>query len=271
MKAKGIFFSIGLSLLAFEVLSLSATTVVYRQEMQDSLQSVSAMERSYNVFKSIESDLSEIVIHTSGIEIDIDSNRVTFTEQIPNQQESIYQGILDKYEEFALNNTDNIQLQLSEMRNTFTLTVNNGCINYTHTSFGEDILVIPSISSLANYSIVIVSLGNITPCTWNISDGNNSLPVSVNIYGSSGGCSNTVLVDPSLTNIIETENSTIRITINSGGRLHIENNQASVINVLTDISLKNLSENISIYIPGDVISISLPANGILRKGKVRIM
>lgn len=273
MKNKGVVFTVGLALLALAVLSLSTTTLVYRQRMQDLVYSMAAVERVRNSFNSIGADLRGIVLKTSGIGIQLNGGVVLFNETIPNSQAAAYQSVLDLYGGFAANNTDNIILDLNGLRNTLTLAVQPSGLNYTHDFFGgREVRINPSSVNFNRYSVSIYSPENITNCTWNIPAGNNTLMLDFYIRGSPGACNLTLLADPSMTSSFDVNGGSLVMTVGSGGRLSIRNNWLTAVNVSTGVYLTNVSGSLmGIYLPEGIVRASLPEHGVSKGGRVKLI
>ncbi|MBM3309443.1 MAG: hypothetical protein FJY77_04235 [Candidatus Altiarchaeales archaeon] len=268
---KGIVFTIGLALLALTVLTLATTMLLYRQSMQDLVYAPSAMERAYNTFHSAADDLKDIVLQASGVAVTVDGNDITFTETIPNPNVLAYQTSIDLYANFISSNVDNLELDLNHLRNTLTFVTLPQNVSYTHNTFGgKTIYVLPSTTNL-NYSLSLQASENVSNCTYDIPPGDNTMAVYFEITGNPGSCTQTLLIDPSTSSSIYINEGSMTVSITPGGRLSVQSNLVSSINLTTTLHLAGQpNNNPGVYLPDDMLTASLSDYGMEKRGYVKI-
>ncbi len=269
---KGILFTTGLALLATAVLALAITSTYQLEKIQDLVFDKTAYSRAYNEYNTIAKDVKDIVLNTSGLKIEVLENTVTFNEFIQNPSAATYQSTIDTYRSFALNQTDNTQLQLTTLRNNLLLEIQPHSINYTHSTVGgTDILVQTPNVNMTNYSVTVVCSENVSSCAWNIPDGDKGTRLEVNVIGDPGSCSGTYLVDPSQTSRLNVNSGGLTVEVKPGGWLTVENNFVTAVNVSTTLYLTAVTDNIiAVYIPDGAVITAYEDYEIVKSGGIKI-
>ena len=130
------FFTVGAVLVLGLVLLFAK--VVSDARTEASRQTVS-FTRMADLHDSMEDSIAAIITQESGIDVLVGNDSVSFTESLPNGHAAGLQGRLDSFKSFVEGKESAVMLNVDRFNPTFRLTPQN--VSYTHTTYGEDILV----------------------------------------------------------------------------------------------------------------------------------
>lgn len=268
MKKRGLFFTLGLGLFAFVILSLSIIASKHFGTYDDRFIELIAFNRMSDIDQSLQGSIKEIFEATSGIGIGVTPTQVTFEQQIPLNF-ARFNSSAETFYNYAVSNDRKISMDFSDVRKSLPIWIRPNNILYSQNISQNYITIMPSSTNIGGYSIR-VSLGNslnITSCSKSMSQGIDDL--TIEIIGSNGtSCSSAMQANISSANNV-TANSVSVATI-SGGGIKISTPGMN-ITVSSTVKLLAVSEDLpAAYLPDNIISIDLANLGLSKNSTVKL-
>ncbi|MFH0798258.1 MAG: hypothetical protein V1906_02490 [Candidatus Woesearchaeota archaeon] len=268
MNRKGLFFTLGLGLFAFAILSLSIVASRHFGSYDDRFIEMIAFNRMSDLDMSLQDSIRELFIADSGITIGITSTQVTFDQKLPLDLADFNQS-MKEFNDYVNSNDRNIYMDLSEARNSLPLRIKPNDILYSQNVSQRSITIMPTSMNIAGYSIS-VNLGNsqnITSCSKTSAEG--AYNMTIEVIGSNGtSCTMTWLADISLNNNL-TANGISVATIPGGG-IKVTTPGTNTT-VSSTVRLQSAGEDLpAAYLPDNIISIRLAALELYKNGTVKL-
>lgn len=253
-KVKGMFFTLGLTLLATVLFSLAVLIVNNAEVSKEAATDFVIADRLYELDSSIQNSLAEIFKSKSGISI----SGTTFQESLPNGNYSVFNDSMFNYKNYTESAYDNVELNISKIIEELPIYIPKYGITYTHNSFGGNTIKVDRNSNVLGYRVEIIGSG-----------------VSCNLDGSTGSSLTLIMPNCPFYSIqvdtaqvtLTTQTSTTIISLNSND-LQITNSGNAVV-IETEILVPD--NQVAMYYSGDIVNINFLEFGVQKSGSVRIM
>ncbi len=253
VKVKGMFFTLGLTLLATVLFSLTILIVTNSEVSKEAATDFVIADRLYELDSSIQNSLAEIFKSKSGISI----SGTTFQESLPNGNYSVFNDGMTDYKNYTESTYDNIELNISRIIDELPIYIPRYDVTYYH-NFGENKINVSNSNSINGYVVEVVGLGTVG-C-----DSNNFVSGSLRLY---------VPNCP-----FDTQVSSVQLTLNgvgSGVVISLFGNELQITNTGNTKTIKTeilVPDNqVAMYYPGGIININFLEFGVQKSGSVRIM
>jgi len=270
MRKKGMFFTLGLSIIALVVLVLSIVIFNNFQTSEERFSNFIVFGRIYDLDISIQEGIKKIFDKTSGISLSTSSNTVIISENLPNSNNVGFSDEISNFKNFIESNFDNINLSVEDLNTNLTLIIDPVDVSYSHEDFGDRKIVLDYNENVSSVELYFWSnSSNGTVSFTSISSG--SLDVNV-VVEAPGGWH-----DEESASINPAQLSSAQISDLTGGNIEINFDQNRIDlesftndTVLSRTTLGLVTEYVNVNLP-NVISIVFQDFGISKFGGVRIL
>jgi len=246
-KVKGMFFTLGLTLLATVLFSLAILIVNNAEVSKEATTSFVIADRLYELDSSIQNNFAEILKDKAGISI----TGTTFQESLPNPNYLIFNDSMYDYKSYIETNYDNIALNISRITDEIPINVPRYGITYYHDFNQNKIKVNHTGSTIQGYRIEVVGATSCTVDDYTLGSMTLNIP----------SCFNNQV------NTAQITIGSVSISLTSN-ELQITNNGAAS---LIETELLVPDNQVAMYFPGNVINIDFLEFGIQKRGLARIM
>ncbi|MEK6817125.1 MAG: hypothetical protein AABY09_05905 [Nanoarchaeota archaeon] len=268
MSKKGIFFTLGLGMFAFVILSLSIVASRHFGSYDDRFIEMIAFNRMSDLDMSLQDSIRELFREDSGISIGVAQSQAMFDQHLPLDMTELNLS-MGLFNEYVVSNDRNIKLNLSEVRKSLPLWIKPSNIVYSQNLSQRSITIMPSEMNIAGYSITVNLEGpqNITSCVKASAAGAYNL--SIDIIASNGtSCGMAWSADITQYNNISANG--ISVATISGGGIKVSTSGTNAT-VSSKVSLQGVGEEIpTVYLPENIIGISLSALELYKNSTAKL-
>ena len=161
---KAMFYTVGFILLSSILLALAVIIAKTSIDKLDTISKISALDRSDELVISIQDGFVKIFKSKSGITV-ASGDSVSFREDLPNENNAIFNNYLDNYKEFIDSKNLSISLNINELKTNLPLRIMPNNIEYKHLPFEDAKIVITAQSSnFDGYSLEVTSTSQTIDC-----------------------------------------------------------------------------------------------------------
>jgi hypothetical protein len=269
---KGIFYTLGLTMLATIFLFLVIVMFQHNSFMQKDISNIALFDNMNNEIAYIENGYKNIV--NSAVNITISENIVIFEEQLPNIKATKFFEFADTFKELVENNSAfDLNINISKIQNALPLYVYPVGVLYNHTNgFGGNSVALSNTSLVTAYEINMTASSDGTiNVTWSAVSGPNALTITVSSGNETKTYSKSLDFSQQTTVTIKIGSSTD--TINVGGidfgKLTIQNNDISAL-VSRIKATFSTTQNMEVNFPENTVTITSQEARVTKTDAIRI-
>ncbi|MEK6934657.1 MAG: hypothetical protein AABW46_02155 [Nanoarchaeota archaeon] len=265
-KVKAVFFSLGFFILVLIFFSFAVLISDTFKLSRDRTSELIALEKFHTLDESTQQGFRDIFNITSGIKIS-KTNTITFTEELPNSNETNFKNNLTNFSNF-INLNYPIKLSDDIINNELALWIRPHNIKYYHESFGDDIIKVQHESYNFNKYIVNIITTRTLDSTSCSATGNSNGKLDVSATGaSSTSCSSNSPQHVDLFDDSDVLIATVDLTSNI---LTIDSE--SSITVTTSInSLDDLNKAVDIYTEEGTLFMNFSDFNFIKNTSIRVV
>lgn len=281
---KGALFTIGTMLVVIALFTFATLIYTNSLESKKRVAEIGVLDRIYDIDVSIQNSLKEIFDLSSGISIEINNQKISFTEDLPSENDSEFEDNNENFKDYVEDDNKNnpkIIINTTKFVNNLPLHIKPHNIIYTHPEdFGdEEIDIIPEEINMNGYDFTInVFSQTINELLWNeihecTFGDKGCIKFDILVKSDSSSKSDSRNIDASKHNELEIKigSSNILITIDNPAQINIQNN-VNKVNIKSEIDLKAINnDKIVVFYPDNVIITSLDDLKIKKQGTARIL
>ncbi len=271
---KGMFFTLGITLMALVLLTL---VVLVNHSVTESQPAVSEMVIFNRMQDEIEYTSRELIsiVNLFNITVSVDGNTVSIQEDLPFPNVGRFQTNMQDWKTFTETNSNfNLDLDVTDISNTLPLVINDQ-VEYRHTNgLSGNKIEVGNASLVESYSIEILVQGdgNVT-FGWNeIESGDQNFTLTVKTNNQTNSTSQSLDFSKGSELDVEIGGSEINIGIGKGsdaGFLKVDNEDQLTLTLTTNITL-NTAGDVKVSFPDSIINISSSQYNISRVTTARV-
>jgi hypothetical protein len=275
MNKKAVFYTVSILILTLVILSFTVLTVQQNQKLNENLRDSAALERVNAWHSSVSRDLQQILAY-SGIGLNLINNTIEIADYVPSDR-GAFVTEMQRYELFVEGQTNEAQLNFSDITNSLPLLIYPGNIIYTHPNGinGNSIEVQPKNAPFLLYDVDIAAGQAINQSSCSSSLVGSGKNISLTIAGTNGSCTFAGTFDPLQNSVLSAKTAGgNNISINlvpPYGNLLITDANSIGINASTKITLAMNSTSINVLYPEPVLFINLGQLEVNRTAEVRLL
>ncbi|MFH1722260.1 MAG: hypothetical protein ABH950_06630 [Candidatus Altiarchaeota archaeon] len=285
---KGMLFTVGLTLLALTILSMSSMYRAHTQRSQDGTFELLAVDRAWELESSMEKEIRSIFENTSGIEYNKTGLIVTFKESLNNSDAQVMNESITKFEAFLAQTNYTSQgglsaaLNLGEVKDHSTLVIHPYDVSYTHPILsGNTLQVKPDdYHDIKRYFVkfTIPDGKDRDNCTFMIPPylANDTVQLTVQVLGPMFSCGMDGLVavnEHNWVSVNDTSGNNFTLTLNDWATLSMNWTGASAINpLITEVTIEDPTPSeLFIGFPKNSLVIDFPQYNFSSVSFVRLL
>jgi hypothetical protein len=279
MNVKGIFLTISLMVLALGLIAFTQSAENIFAVSEGNTKYFSGIHRTVMKYENTEDNIIDIVENTAHLSFSIEDNALIVSEQLPDDSSlNDAQVALQKYRQFAMQYTDNLDVNISsDVLNVRDLVIEPYDIQYAHTSSDKQGELNQAVFTPGDYGIqgyvIDITVQNqpyqgITPSIVTLPSGGITLDIHVHeCTGCDANSSSYLNVDPDATSLITIETAgaapkDVNILISPGGILTVSNNNSVSIDLNTSIVFASATITPHIALPEGFVTIKENTLGV---------
>ncbi|MBI2140375.1 hypothetical protein HYU14_05605 [Candidatus Woesearchaeota archaeon] len=268
---RGVFLALGMLFIGIVLVSHAVLLGRNAQQAEELAAKLAALDRVYDLDASLQKSIREIFFAKSGISAQMTNTSISFLEVIPNLQASLLNTTMRSFESYIESKIPSVNISTKIIALEMPISISPLNINYTHTGFGgQDIIIKTKQQNFNGFNVGIILNQNVTGCSAEFEE-QGSLNFSYNIIGPDGNtCSGSSMVAWDEESEVEINGEALKIELEDG-QLSITFDEEGLRGTVNTTLLASVTKATALTYPPALVSITENTTRIHKDSSVTLM